>query len=357
MPPITTFVLEASGRDLRVPADVYQPLPLGDVADDVLAAVVEPDAPTVVRRLTDYGSHIDNDFYVVLPVAGPWSILEVGGELRGVAASEHGGRWFAVLASAFDDWPGALPMTTFVLGTGDASWEADAWRLRPHPLPIAAGRDWRWRGIASSFGPHVISVVVDASRDELARFWASCAPVPFPDDADLGVRVHPERQFAIADGRFSIVRGHSDPGAHVRAFDRGLLCALARGAAGPPRWWRVLEQDWQTSYAMGDGGQSLIDYLFGEPAAAEVIQARMVAPTSIDASAARDADAAARAIAAGLGASDLPDDAAFDAWLAVRPLGELPRVVEISVPRGDLDRWARRLHAAQPFIAWRVSGR
>lgn len=353
MEPVTTFVIEASGRDLRVPADTYRFVALDEVDRDLLAAVVEPDVATVVRRATDHGGHIDNDIYIVVPVAGPWSIVDVGGERRGVRASEHGGRWFTVLEGALDDWPDALPATTFVLGTDGSIWDADAWQLRPHPVPIASGRDWRWRGIATSFGPHVISLVIDASEAELARFWAGCAPVPRPDDDDSFAR----RAFTLTEGRFSIARGASDPGPHVAAFDRGVLCALARGAAGPLRWWHVLEQDWGQSYALGDDGASLIDYLCGDAAIVEAEQARLLAPYEIDLAAVQSSDDLAAALASRLGAHDRIDDAAFDGWLAARAVAELPRVVAIAVPRGELERWAHRLHAAQPFIAWRVIGR
>jgi len=351
---VTTFVAVASGRDLRVPADIYRFVPLDDIDRDVLAAVVEPDAATLVRRVIDHDHHIDNDIYIALPVAGPWSIVEVAGERRGVRASEHGGRWFTVLESALDDWPDALPTTSFVLRTSDSTWDADAWQLRPHPVPIAAGRDWRWRGIATSFGPHVISLKIDASTAELAQFWASCAPVPRPDDDHLA---EAERAFSIVDGWFMIARGATDPGPHVAAFERGVLCALARGAAGPLRWWRVLEQDWGRSYALGDSGESLVEYLLGDQAEVDAEQDELVRPARIDAVHASDPDVAARTIAVGLGAAAAPDDAGFDAWLAARRLADLPRVVEIVLPSQTYYGWLRRLAAAQPFVVWHVSGR
>src|SRR5580704_17228472 len=241
MDPQVTYAVEAVGRDLRVPTDTYEVVPLSELGSSVVESVVDDEA-TLVRRITEYETWIDNDFYILLPVAGPWSILDVGGELRGVCASEHAGRWFVALSPS----AGALA-TSFVLGDG-SSWHGDAWRLRPHPLVEPAGRDWRWRGGGSS-GPHTITVVVDAP-DELPAFWTTCAPVVYGDE-DGALGVARADQFVVAGNRFSIRRSYARSAEiHLAAFDRGVLLALARGAAGDVHWWLAMEHDWYTPYAI-----------------------------------------------------------------------------------------------------------
>jgi hypothetical protein len=345
---VVTLVLEASGRDLRVPGGTYAVEPLDDDLELADAAVDRGEA-IVLRRITESADVVIDDLHIVLPVAGPWVILDVAGELRGVRAREVRGGWFVALrpATALD----ALP-TTFVLGDG-ASWHGDGWQLRPHPYVEPGGRDWRWRGTYSD-GPHSLTIAVD--HRELFRFWAGCEPVCGREEDDNFLGVTSPREFTLVGDRFSSWRDIDvDPA--IDAFDYGVLLALARGAAGHIRWWRAMEHARETPYGMGDDGDSLADYLLGDRTRVDAAQRRLLEPRIIDATAARTADDVARVIAAGLGAApaDAIDDARLDDWLARRPLAELPRYVRLSVPApGDL---CERLRGAQPFIVWRLSGR
>ena len=343
MEPVTTFVIEGSGRDLRVPEDTYAPLP-GELGDDVLAADIERDTATVVRRVLEHGDDVDNDFYIVLPVAGPWSILEVSGELRGVSASERAGRWYVVLGGANAMWPDRLPTTTFVLATDDGLWHADAWQLRPHPLAHAAGRDWTWRR-PNTFGPYTITIVADG---DLARFAASCAPTPY---------IEAGHWLEIEGDRLTLNSEHEPAEPAVAAFERSVLCALGRGAAGSVRWWLAMEHDYYEPFAMGDDGESLIAYLLGDQSAAEATQARLLARHDIDASSATTYDELAAQVSAGLGAATPVDDAGFDRWLTAQPLDRLPRHISIQLSIKPPPGIHERLVAAQPFIVWRLIGR
>jgi hypothetical protein len=333
-----TLVVQASGRDLRVPSGTYVLEPLALQYLELADALVDPREAVAIRRIDAVGSEV----YYVLPVAGPWLILDVAGELRGVRASEHAGGWFVALRDSTDR--GALA-TSFVLADGD-TWHGDGWQLRRHPYVEPAGRDWRWRA-GRGLGPHSITVVTDDDR-ELARFWASCAPVPEAGGLD--------RQHAVAGDRFSIARGQHEDVA-TDAFDRGVLLALARGDAGDVRWWRAMGHDWGWPYGAGYDGDSLADYLRGDEARVDGEQGRALEPVEVDATGAGTADELARTIAAGLGATDVIDDAHFDQWLARRPISELPRHVHVSVPAAAVRDLLRRLHAAHPFIVWRLSGR
>jgi hypothetical protein len=240
---------------------------------------------------------------------------------------------------------GATLRTTFVLGDA-GEWHGDGWTLRPHPFVEPGARGWRWRNVGS-FGPHSITVVADG---DLAAFWAACAPVPYaPDHGPHAIAR--DQQFVIAGDRFSIWRGYHDDFERA-AFDAGVLLALARGAAGDMRWWIAMEHDWGSPFALGDDGDSLVDYLLGDKAIVGAALDKLLALVQIDA---RAGDVAA-AIAAGLGATQPIDDAHFDAWLGAQPVTALPRHVRVALSREVYSAWHDRLQKLQPFVVWRVVG-
>jgi hypothetical protein len=323
------------GRDLRISDDNYAFSPLSEVFPY-----------SECERFLDGSNdafvfeHIAR-IIVALPVAAAWSIVEHAGARSGVVASEHAGRWYVALEASLD----ATLRTTFVLGH-DGVWHGDNWTLSPHPFVEPAARGWRWRNIGS-FGPHSITVVADG---DLAAFWASCAPVPYaPDDGPHAIKR--DDQFVIAGDRFSIWRGYHDDFERA-AFDAGVLLALARGAAGTVHWWIAMEHDWGEPFALGDDGDSLVDYLLGDKAIVGAAQHDQLALVQIDA---RTGSVAA-AIAAGFGAHEPIDDARFDAWLRAQPVTALPRHVRVALSREVYRAWHDRLQKLQPFVVWRVVG-
>jgi hypothetical protein len=342
--PATAIELLGRGRDLRIPDDDYGFSPLSEV---VAYTAITPfldgsDDGFVFEHVTRFANgDVDRDTIVALRIAGPWAILERDGARIGIAASEHAGRWYIALAR-IDDPP---VRTTFALRSGDV-WHGDGWALQPHPFVCAAGRKWQWAN--GSWGPHSMTVVVDGELGELGELAASLEPMPYAATIERAL------QLAWTADRVTIRRGDSESEA-IEAFDRGVLLALARGVAGRVRWWIAIEHDWETPYAMGDDGDSLVDYLLGDQTAVAAAMAQLLAQHPIDARLA-GGDAIARAIADGLGATTAVDDAGFDAWLAARPLAALPRHVRVALPIAVYTAWHERLTKAQPFVVWRVTG-